>query len=80
MSKPVDNDTLGSLEIAMNEALIDLAIAETAKNDAYREHSAVLDRINKLQHRIDCRIASMKDAPGMRDTNWRRKTTYVASA
>lgn len=79
MTDPTENDTLGSLEIALREAVAEMMRAQRTKDEAYRACSAALNCVNDLQKRIDTRINALKSGPEMRETDWQRKTTYTAA-
>lgn len=67
-----NNDTLASLEVALNEAINRLSAAKDASQIARRNEVETINRVNDLQKRIDARVAEIKSAKEMRGTDWGR--------
>lgn len=69
----IDNDTLGSLEAALRNAVAEKIQADRKESAARSEATAALNTVNDLQKRIDAKLAKMRDEPEMRGTDWTRK-------
>lgn len=72
-AEPINNDTLGSLELALSEAVNRLSAATHAKDQAWKAETEARNRVNELQKKIDARILQMKGSAEMRGTDWGRQ-------